>query len=106
MTRTTNHEDMRDGGEDVEVGDTGCLTSISIDGEYCLNTSSEAPQCLSNGLRGDSNGRSPETLQGISRLVFDLLPNPSIDHLVAVILKYPRREESGRRKRLNPDPTG
>ena len=77
---------MRDGGEDVEVGDTGCLTSISIDGEYCLNTSSEAPQCLSNGLRGDSNGRSPETLQGISRLVFDLLPNPSIDHLVPVIL--------------------
>src|ERR687889_884018 len=87
-------------------GDTGCLTSISIDGEYCLNTSSEAPQCLSNGLRGDSNGRSPETFQGISRLVFDLLPNPSIDHLVAVILKYPRREESGRRKSLSPGPIG
>jgi hypothetical protein len=28
--------------------------------------------------------------RGFSRLVFDLPPNPSIDHLVAVILKYPR----------------
>jgi hypothetical protein len=40
--------------------------------------------------------------RGFSRLIFDLLPNPSIDHLVAVILKYPRREESGLRKSLNP----
>jgi hypothetical protein len=32
--------------------------------------------------------------RGFSRLVFDLPPNPSIDHLIAVILKYPRREES------------
>jgi hypothetical protein len=43
--------------------------------------------------------------KGFSPLVFDLLPNPSIDHLVAVILKYPRREESGRRKCLNFGPT-
>jgi hypothetical protein len=32
--------------------------------------------------------------RGFSRLDFDLPPNPSIDHLVPVILKYPRREES------------
>ena len=88
------------------MGDLSILTSFSIDGEYCLNTSSEAPQCLSNGLRGDSNGRSPETFQGISRLVFDLPPNPSIDRLVPVILEYPRREESGWRKSLNLGPTG
>ena len=44
--------------------------------------------------------------KGLSPLVFDLLPNPSIDHLVAVILKYPRPEESGRRKSLNPGPIG
>jgi hypothetical protein len=49
---------------------------------------------------------TPETLEGFSRLVFDLPPNPSIDYLVAVILKYPRREESGWRKSLNPGPTG
>ena len=45
---------------------------------------------------------TPETLESFSRPIFDLPPNPSIDHLVAVILKYPRREESGRRKSLNP----
>src|SRR5215218_267300 len=44
--------------------------------------------------------------RGLSPLVFDLPPNPSIDRLVAVILKYPRREESGQRKSLNPDPMG
>jgi hypothetical protein len=44
--------------------------------------------------------------RGFSCLVLDLPPNPSIDHLVGVILKYPRREESGRRKRLNPGPMG
>ena len=47
-----------------------------------------------------------ERHRGFSRLIFDLPPNPSIDHLVAVILKYPRREESGRRKSLNPGPIG
>jgi hypothetical protein len=51
-------------------------------------------------------GRTPEPSQGISRLVFDLPPNPSIDHFVAVILKYPRREEWGRGKNLNPGPIG
>jgi hypothetical protein len=44
--------------------------------------------------------------RGFSRLAFDLPPNPSIDHLVEVILKYPRREESGRRKSLSPGPIG
>jgi hypothetical protein len=59
----------------------------------------------SPGLRGVSNGGYFRNLtRGFSRLVFGLLPNPSIDHLVAVILKYPRREESGRRKSLNPGP--
>jgi hypothetical protein len=42
--------------------------------------------------------------KGLSPLVFDLPLNPSIDHLVAVILKYPRREESGRGKSVNPGP--
>jgi hypothetical protein len=44
--------------------------------------------------------------RGLSLLDFDLLPNPSIDHLVPVILKYPRREESAWRKSLNPGPIG
>jgi hypothetical protein len=69
------------GPEDAEVGDTSPLISFSNDGIQ-------------------------EPHRGFSRLVFDLPPNPSIDHLVAVILKYPRREESGRRKRLNPCPIG
>jgi hypothetical protein len=87
------------------VGVTSLLTSFSITGEHCHNTSSETTQSLSNGLRGDSNRRVLQNPhKGFSRLVFGLLPNPSIDHLVAVILKYPRREESGRRKSLNPCP--
>jgi hypothetical protein len=44
--------------------------------------------------------------RGFSRPIFDLPPNPSIDHLVPVIVKYPRREESGRRKSLNPGSIG
>jgi hypothetical protein len=47
-----------------------------------------------------------EPHRGLSPLVFDLPPNPSIDYLVPVILKYLRREESGRRKSLNPGPIG
>jgi hypothetical protein len=47
-----------------------------------------------------------ERHRGFLRLVFDLPPNPTIDHLVAVILKYPRREESGWRMSLNPSPIG
>jgi hypothetical protein len=41
------------------------LTSFSIDGEYTSNTSTEAPESLCKGLCGGSNGRSPETSQGI-----------------------------------------
>jgi hypothetical protein len=47
-----------------------------------------------------------ELHRAFSRLVFDLLPYHSIDHLVPVILKYPRREELGWRKSLNPGPIG
>jgi hypothetical protein len=36
---------------DLQVQDTGCLTSFSIDGEYTSITSSEATQGLSHGLR-------------------------------------------------------
>jgi len=43
-----------------------------------------------------------ESHRGFSRPIFDLPPNPSIDHLVPVILKYPRREESGWRMSLSP----
>jgi hypothetical protein len=101
------HEYMGDGTEDVETGYTSHLTIFSADSEYSSNTSSEAPESLCNGLRGESNGTGTlEPHRGLSPLVFDLLPNPSIDHLVAVILKYPRREESGRRKSLNPGPIG
>jgi hypothetical protein len=49
---------------------------------------------------------TPETLEGFSCLAFDLPPNPSINHLVLVILKCPRRDDSGRRKSLNPGPIG
>jgi hypothetical protein len=51
-------------------------------------------------------GSLQEPHRGLSLLIFDLPPNPGIDHLVAVILKYPRREESGQRKSLNPGPIG
>jgi hypothetical protein len=61
----------------VEVGDTGYLTSFSIDGEHCLDTSSEATQSHSNVLRVDSNGRVLQNPhRGFSCLVFDLPPNP------------------------------
>ncbi len=95
------------GTEDVEVGDTSLLTSLSIDGEYTSDTLSERrgsilPASVSILMKVVLQKR----YRGLSRLVFDLPPNPSIDHLVAVILKYPRREESGRRKSLNPGPTG
>ena len=56
MLAPATHEDMGDGTDDVEVGDISILTSFSIDGEYCLNTSSEATQSLSKVLRVDSNG--------------------------------------------------
>jgi hypothetical protein len=36
---------------DLQVQDTGYLTSFSIDDEYRLNTSSEATQTLSNFVR-------------------------------------------------------
>jgi hypothetical protein len=42
--------------------------------------------------------------RGLSPLIFALPPNSSIDHLVGVILKYPRREESGQRESLDPGP--
>jgi hypothetical protein len=38
LTRTTNHEDMGDGTEDVEVGDAGSLTRFSANSEYTSNT--------------------------------------------------------------------
>jgi hypothetical protein len=61
----------------------------------------------SEGLRYRLEGLGlQESHRGFSRPIFDLPPNPSIDHLVPVILKYPRREESGRRKSLNPGPIG
>jgi len=47
-----------------------------------------------------------EPQRGFSCLVFDLLPALASTHLVPVILKHPRREESGRRKSLNPGPIG
>ena len=82
---------------------TYLLTSLSMDSEYISITLSERRGCL---LRASATLSSGEVLQeghrGFSRLVFDHPPNPSIDHLVAVILEYPRREESGRRKCLNP----
>jgi len=69
------HEDIGDGTEDVETGYTGHLTIFSADSEHSSNTSSEAPESLSNGLRGDSNGEVlQESRRGFSSLVFDLLP--------------------------------
>src|SRR5215207_2225566 len=88
-------------------GDSRILTNLSIDGEYSSNTLSERRGWLLRAYATPSNGEVlQERHKGFSRLVFDLLPNPSIDHLVSVILKYPRREESGRRKSLNPGPIG
>jgi hypothetical protein len=57
------------------VGDASRLTSFSINDEYTSITSSETTQSLSNGLRGDSNGRVLQNPhKGFSRLVFDLPP--------------------------------
>jgi hypothetical protein len=88
------------------VRDKSLLTSFNIDGERFLNISSEPREWL---LRASATYRRwvlQESHRGFSRPIFDLLPNPSIDHLVAVILKYPRPEESGRRMSLNPGPIG
>jgi hypothetical protein len=62
-----------DDSRDVEVGDTGYLTSFSIDGEYASITFSVASQSLSNGLRGGFNGWVlQKPYRGLSPLVFDL----------------------------------
>jgi hypothetical protein len=85
------------------VRDTSLLTRCSMDGEY---TSSEPREWLLRASANPSNGEVlQESHRGWSTLIFDLPPNPSIDHLVAVILKFPRREEWGQRKSLNPCPT-
>jgi hypothetical protein len=89
----------------MEVRDKSLLTSFNIDGEHFLNTSSEPREWLLRAYATPPNARVlQEPHRGLSCLVFDLPPNPGIDHLVPVILKYLRREESGRRKRLNPGP--
>ena len=67
-----NHEDMGDGTEDVETGYASHLTIFSADSEYSSNTSSEAPESLCNGLRGESNRGTLEPHRGLSPLVFDL----------------------------------
>ena len=91
----------------MEVRDKNLLTSFNIDGERFLDTSSEPREWLLRASATPSNGEVLRVAQrGLSPLVFDLLPNPSIVHLVPVILKYPRREESGWRKSLNPGPIG
>ena len=87
-----HHQPRGHGGTgDVEVGDTSLLTSFSMSGEYTSNTLSERREWL---VRASATASNVRVLQnphkGFSRLVFDLLPNPSIDHLVAVILKYAR----------------
>jgi hypothetical protein len=57
------------------VKDAGCLTSFSINSEHRLNTASGAPQSLSNGLRGDSNGGVlQEAHRRFSCLIFDYPP--------------------------------
>jgi hypothetical protein len=87
------------------VQDTGYLTSISANSEYSSGALSELREWLLRASVTISNGEVlQEPRRGLSPLVFDLLPNPSIDHLVAVILKYPQGEETGRRKCLNPGP--
>src|SRR5215217_4141323 len=62
---------------DLQVQDRGYLTSFSIDGEHCLNTSSEATQSLSNVLRVDSNGWSCKTVQAILMAVFLIIMHSS-----------------------------
>jgi hypothetical protein len=85
--------------------DTSHLTSFSIDGERTSDTLSERRESiLPPSVAILMGGVLQNPHKGLSCLIFDLLPNPSIYHLVAVILKYPRREESGRRKSLNPGP--
>ena len=61
----------------------------------------------SEGLRYPLEGvGTPGESQGVLTPHLRPASNPSIEHLVAVILKYPRREESGRRMSLNPGPIG
>ena len=71
--------------------DTSHLTSFSIDGERTSDTLSERRESILRASATPSNGEVlQERHRGFSSLIFDLLPNPSIYHLVAVILKYPR----------------
>ena len=60
---------------DVEVQDTGCLTSLSIDGEYSSITFSE-PRGSILPASGSilMEGVLQKPYKGLSPLVFDLLP--------------------------------
>ena len=94
------------GPENVKVRDT----SLSPASVLVVNIPLRPSESDENGSQRPPllllMGRAQEPYRGLSPLIFDLLPNPSIDHLVAVILKYPRREESDWRKSLNPGSTG
>ena len=60
----------------------------------------------SEGLRYPLEGAYTRRVTGGSHASSLTSSSPGFGHLVAVILKYPRREESGRRKSLNPGPIG
>jgi hypothetical protein len=73
------------------VQDKGSLTRISANSEYTSNTLLEPREWLLRASATPSNGAMlQEPHRGLSPLIFDLPPNPSIDDLVAVLLKYPR----------------
>ena len=63
--RSSDHEDM--GVQRMWRWGSSLLTRFSVTSEHCHNTSSETTQSLSNGLRGDSNGRVSRNLTRDSR---------------------------------------
>ena len=97
LTRTTNHEDMGwhrgCGGGGAQVYSPASVLMVN----FVLTAPQRPLRAFLTVSVAILMVGTPETLESFSRPIFDLPPNPSIDHLVAVIMKYPRREESGRR---------
>jgi hypothetical protein len=57
ISARTSYPRRHGGTEDVEEQDTSHLTIFSADSELSSDTTSEAPESLSNVLRGDSSVR-------------------------------------------------
>jgi hypothetical protein len=73
ISARTSYPRRPGGTEDVEEQDTSHLTIFSADSELSSDTTSEAPESLSNVLRGDSSGGTGKIVQAILVAVFLVL---------------------------------